>query len=243
MDKTYADRIVYRKKIMKENPDTVLLVNDQKRITPAVRELYTWVLGTYLPLRYPSMFRLHYATFETGSQFMFENQITREIYPAKAKDNLDAKTLLLTLGKTVDEDFLLLLPEEDSEDPKYVLQALVTICPSGWDPREKIGKRLASIHEPVPSYKDKIQGSMDRFFKSLEVGKYVKRSNWSIVTSSELFVPGSGTNHAKAGDKIEQLQDLDPEDVSYFHLISFVYELIDLIDFLEVRKTNATPAP
>lgn len=213
MDRTYADRIAYRKRIIKESGDICIGVNDDKRVGPAVRELYTFLLGTYLPKRYPHMFKLHFASFETGDQFMFENLITKQVFPTQPSGVTTTRTLLQTLGSTLDEDFLFLLPEEDSEDPKYILEAYICICPSGWNPPEKLGKRLAAIHGPVPGYTDKLEGSMDRYFKSLEVGKYVKRGNWSITQHEELFLPDPNTNHGKAGQKEAVVKEIDPEKV------------------------------
>lgn len=54
---------------------------------------------------------------------------------------------------------------------------------------------------------------MDRYFKGLEVGKYVKRSNWSITQYNELFLPDANTNHGKEDDAAEELQSVDPEKV------------------------------
>lgn len=214
MDKNYADRITYRKQIMVANPDLAIGVNDHLRIGPAVRELYTYLLGTYLPKRYPGMFKLHFAQFETGKQWMCENLVTKEVYPVATSATSEVRILLLTLGKTIDEDFLFLLPEQDGDDPKYVLQAFVTCCPSGFDSSQKLGLRLADIHEPVPGYADKIAGSMDKYFKNLQAGKYVKRANWAVTTHGELFVPGTGklANHAKKGEEITPMQEIDPAE-------------------------------
>ncbi|KAK5950442.1 hypothetical protein OHC33_008385 [Knufia fluminis] len=210
MDRTYSDRIAYRKRIIRESGDVCIGVNDDKRVGPAVRELYTFLLGTYLPKRFPNMFKLHYASFETGTQFMFENLITKQVFPAQPAQVTSTRILLQTLGSIVDEDFLFLLPEEDSEDPKYTLEAYVCICPSGWNPPDKLGRRLAAIHGPVPGYADKLEGSMDRYFKSLEVGKYVRRSNWSITQHEELFSPDPNTNHGKADSEEKALTEVDP---------------------------------
>lgn len=214
MDKNYHERIKYRKRIMQESSDIAIGVSDDKRVGRAVRELYTYLLGTYLPKRYPDMFKLHFAVFETGRQFMIENLITKAVYPVATNKSSDTRLLLQTLGAMIDEDFLFLLPEEDSEDPKYKLEACVCICPSSWNPQHKLGKRLADIHGPVPSYKEKLEASMDRYFKGLEVGKYVRRSNWSIVQNDDLFLPDAGANHGKDGEVIEEVETIDPEEVS-----------------------------
>lgn len=213
MDRTYAGRIQYRKRIIKESGDICIGVNDEGRIRPAIVELYSYLLGHYLPKRYPSMFKLHYAHFETGDQFMFENLVTKQIFPVNPATVTTTQTLLSTLGQTVDEDFLFLLPEGDFEDAKYKLEAYVCICPSGWNPPDKLGKRLATIHGPVPGYKDKLEGSMDRYFKSLEAGKYVKRSNWSITLHEDLFLPDPNTNHASSGQEEPAVEKIDPEKV------------------------------
>jgi len=213
MDKNYEDRIKYRKKIIQEHHDDVVNVHDEKRIRLAVRELYTFLMGTYLPLRYPTMFKLHETTYEQGRAFMLENRVTGELYPAQPTANMKTITLLETLGQTLDEDFLFLLPEEKEEDPKYVLEAYMTVCPSGFYPSEKLGKRLAAIHGPVPGYRQKLEGSMDRFFAKVEVGKYVKRVNWSVTTKAELYAAGSGTTHAHEGDHVEELDEIDVDQV------------------------------
>lgn len=215
MDRTYAERLQYRSKILKKSANIAIGVHDDKRIRPAVLELYTFLLGTYLPKRFPNMFKLHFASFETGDQFMFENLITKQIFPTVPTKVTTTDTLLRTLGVTIDTDFLFLLPEQasESDDPKYVLQAYVCVCPSGWDPREKLGKRLAAIHGPVPGYKDKLEGSMDKYFKNLEVGKYVKRANWGITQNKELFMPDPDSNHGREGAETQAALEIDPDKV------------------------------
>lgn len=203
-------------------------------------ELYTYLLATYLPKRFPDMFKLHFTSFNTGSQFMFENTLTKEIYPTVPTQATSTQNLLRTLGNVIDEDFLFLLPEDDGDDPKYILEALVCVCPSGWDPKEKIGKRLASIHTPVPGYKDKLEGSMDRYFKSLEVGKYVKRSNWAISQHEELFLPDSNTNHGVEGEEIVQLTEIDPDKVGDYRIHRRHMLIRVITDLLEDRETDST---
>lgn len=212
MDKTYSERIAYRRKIMAEHGEHVVAVNDDYRIRPAVAELYQFLMATYLPLRFPNMFKLHETEYEQGKAYMLENLVTKALFPAMATPTTPTSRLLETLGRTVDEEFLFLLPEdekEDAEDAKYVLDAYVCCHPSGFDPAEKLGKRLAAIHTPVPGYSAKLEGSMDRFFARLEVGKYVKRVNWSVTTNTELYAAGKDTNHAHEGDEVEPLESVD----------------------------------
>lgn len=227
MDKHYEARIQYRRQIISQNPKIALGVHDERRIRPAISELYTFLTGTYLPTRYPSMFRIHHTQYDHGVEAMLQNRITGEMIPTRASSRSAAAVhQLKTLGRHLDEDFLFLLPEEEGaegrkDDAKYVLEAYVSCCPSGFNPVEKLGKRLAEIHAPVPGYAEKLEGSMDRFFAKLEVGKYVQRVNWSVTMNEELFQPGAGSNHASKGEEVAEFKgELDPAKVSCFVLFS-----------------------
>ena len=212
MDKNYEDRVHYRRRILKEHHDVVVAVNDDSRIGPAVGELYKFLFGTYLPVRYPSMFKLHRAQYEQGPEIMLQNLVTNELLPVEPK--METVALLENLGRHLDEDLLLLLPEQNAEkDPKYVLEAYITVCPSGFNPREKLGKRLRDIHGPVPAYEERLEGSMDRFFGKIETGKYVRRVNWTVTMGAELFAAGTGTTHAHEGEEVSELVDIDVDQV------------------------------
>ena len=128
-----------------------------------MRELYSFLLASYLPMRYPTIFKLH-------DNDTVENTATKAFQPTACPT--DPLLALRILGETVEDDLFLLV-----ETPAgHRCVALMCCFPSGFDPSEKLGKVLADIHGPVPSY-HKIGGSMERFFKRLEVGKSVKRIN------------------------------------------------------------------
>ncbi|KAH9205895.1 hypothetical protein DL95DRAFT_316654 [Leptodontidium sp. 2 PMI_412] len=212
MDKNYADRIVYRKRIILDHHDIVIGVSNVQRVSPALRELYTWLLGIYLPKRYPTMFKVHQEGglgADTRHDTFYENLVTGERFPSLKTQDLDPVRILENIGHTIDEDLFFLMEEENSSDPKYVLEGYVCVNPGGFNPASKLGKRLADIHGPVPNYGEKMEMSMDRFFKRLEVGQYVKRHNWTINTNEELFQSGIGENHAHEGDKVEELKSID----------------------------------
>ncbi|EEP82556.1 predicted protein [Uncinocarpus reesii 1704] len=241
MDNTYKERIDLRRRLLKEHRDVVLGVNKDKsgeedpRTRAAVSELYEFVLGTYLPTRYPKMFKLVEANFETGKTILVRNQVTGEMLPTTLNPNRPTITALETLAKTVDEEMLILLPEikasnhsektsekrtrerskprsdpsaPDGEGNRYVLEAYTTCFPSGFDTRTKLGKRLDEIHIPVPGYKQKLEKSMDRFFDKLEVGKFVKRANWTLTTDADLFAAFGGI-HGQQGECMKPLEELD----------------------------------
>jgi hypothetical protein len=220
MDKTYKERVQYRRKILKEHPDIVVAMHDEsdKRIVAAVSEFYRYIMSTYLPVRYPTLFRLHETAFETGKAYMLENLVMKELYPSEVTRLNSPKRALEILCKTVDEDFLILLPENEGKDAKYKLVAYETCYPAGFNPRKKLGKRLAQIHAPVPGYQEKLERSMDRYFDGLEVDKYVKRANWSISTGTELFAAFGGLHstgeQAKNEEKIKE-EELDVDSVCF----------------------------
>ncbi|KAI2680770.1 hypothetical protein CBS147317_718 [Penicillium roqueforti] len=208
MDKTYKDRLALRKSVIDQHHDIVVGINNDQtpeedpRIRPAISELYNYVLGIYLPTRYPSMFRL------TVGSSLFHNLVTGATWPTTLSPTTPTIQALEILTQTVDEDFLILLPElfpENEEQPKSVLQAYAICFPAGFNMSEKLGQRLADIHVPVPGYQEKIGRSMDRFFARIEVGRFVKRANWSITIDTGLFAAFGGT-HAEPGKKEEAIE-------------------------------------
>lgn len=208
MDKTYKDRLALRESVIDQHHDIVVGINNDQtpeedpRIRPAISELYNYVLGTYLPTRYPSMFRL------TVGSSLFHNLVTGATWPTTLSPTTPTIQALEILTQTVDEDFLILLPElfpENEKQPKSVLQAYAICFPAGFNMSEKLGQRLADIHVPVPGYQEKIGRSMDRFFARIEVGRFVKRANWSITIDTGLFAAFGGT-HAEPGKKEEAIE-------------------------------------
>jgi hypothetical protein len=208
MDNTYLSRIQLRRQIMDSHAEATLACSPMAE--PAALELYEWLVGTYLPRRFPTCYEL--VGFETPAaqqQHQQEqaenkpthllNKITSEHIPLRTTSPL---TALRTLGSHIDTDFLILLPKQTSSDDQenedspqlaYHLEAFNTTFPSGFSTLSKLGLPLSAIHTPVPQYARKIGKSMDRFFARLEVGKLVRRANWTITTTPDLFVE-SGTH-------------------------------------------------
>ncbi|KAK0119246.1 hypothetical protein ONS96_012305 [Cadophora gregata f. sp. sojae] len=166
MDRNYLDRIMLRKQIMQEHHDIATQATPE--VKPAVDELYTWLINTYLPSRYPTMFSV--------TSLGLLNHTTSQHLPLQPSSD-PVKTFEI-LGENLDEDILILLPSDDGDG--YALKGYVTCFPAGFNTKEKLGLKLRDIHGPVPGYKQKLELSMDRFFERLEVGKVVKRANASL---------------------------------------------------------------
>ena len=254
MDNTYKERLALRKSLLEEQRDIVVAVNDagDPRVRAAVSELYTWLLGTYLPGRYPSMFKLHHqAQLGMGKAPLLENLVTTEVWPVVPGETDPTILALETLVKVVDEDFLILLPEQKEkaaghdagEDAKYVLEAYSNCFPAGFNPREKLGLRLASIHGPVPHYSEKLERSMDRFFSKIEVGRYVRRFNWGITTNTKLFAAFGGT-HGSADEKEEPMKpgalDVDRVRLPSLPLLRSKVDAVFPADLLSLSLSRQT---
>jgi hypothetical protein len=211
MDETYLSRIQLRHQIMDSHTEATLACNPVAE--PATFELYEWLVGTYLPRRFPTCFELvsvektsgddeseqqhqHQQEQEQSKPTHLLNKTTSEHIPLQTTSPL---TALRTLGSHIDTDFLILLPkqtegnEENEPQIAYHLEAFTTTFPSGFSTLSKLSLPLSAIHAPVPQYGRKISKSMDRFFARLETGKLVRRANWTITTTPELFLQ-SGTH-------------------------------------------------
>ncbi|KAK0713966.1 hypothetical protein B0T26DRAFT_650927 [Lasiosphaeria miniovina] len=208
IDRTYLEGITERRRIIAENAATVLGAIPQGH--GAVMETYTYLLGEYLPARYPTMFELRTST--DGSSTTFINKVTSAEFPLSPPPD-DALAALRILAETVEDDMFLLVQQPDGTDSasagEHMAVAFVCCHAGGFDPAEKLGKLLAAVHAPVPAY-DKIGPSMERFFARADVGKSVKRINWAIQTHANMFAPTG--NHVHAGDAAA-VREAEPGDV------------------------------
>lgn len=197
MDNTYLSRIKLRRQLMADHPQATLACNSVAET--AALELYDWLVGTYLPKRFPTCFSLINSSSSGGDEKQAPthllNHITSEHIPLQAISPLKA---LQTLSSHIDTDFLILLPCPSNpistpDQPIYHLQAFATTFPSGFSTLSKLSLPLSAIHAPVPSYESKLSKSMDRFFARLPPGKLAARANWTVTSTPDLFVE-SGTH-------------------------------------------------
>lgn len=219
LDRNYRDRMDLRRNVIATHPATVMGVvpsadgggpSDQPspQAKAAVDELYAYLMGTYLPARYPTVFVVQPQPRagdekEKASAAQLHNRMTGATFPCDPPaDPLEAFRIL---GETVEDDFFLLQEEEAGTTPtaypptaypptSHRLVAFLCCFPSGFDPSAKLGHLLRDIHAPVPAY-DKIGPSMERFFSRLQVGRNVKRLN----------VRGWAFSADKMGNKIRKL--------------------------------------
>jgi hypothetical protein len=233
MDNTYLSRIKLRRQLMEDHPEATLACNDVAE--PAALELYDWIVGTYLPKRFPTCYSLvvkdgaptankdinHNPSNPTQQNpTHLLNHITSELIPLHQTSPLDA---LRTLSSHIDTDFLILLPQSPSptttpqttpqpqassqpSQPVYHLCAYTTTFPSGFSTASKLSLPLSAIHAPVPSYMPKLSRSMDRFFARLPLGTLARRANWTITTTPDLFT--------ESGTHMHDAESLSPEEAA-----------------------------
>ncbi|RBA22540.1 hypothetical protein FPRO05_00887 [Fusarium proliferatum] len=172
IDKTLEERLALRRKIVTEHSDMVIASDPCSEA--AVKEFYIWMVRTYLPRRYPSLYHSKGDTL---------------LGPASTKLPLDppndVKAVLSLLAENMDTELFFLQRQGDS----YVARALIDCYPFSFNPSLKLNKTLAEIHGPVPGYKEKLERPMNRYFTSLPKGKAVKRHNWNISIGRDLFAP------------------------------------------------------
>jgi len=91
---------------------------------------------------------------------------------------------LINAALTVQEDLCILQKQGDS----HILTAAVMCFPSSWDVREKIGRSIASIHDPVPEFSD-VSSTVERMLSAIRIEQPLGRANFLIYTDPELHQP------------------------------------------------------
>lgn len=199
MDQQYVERIEERKKILAQYPAALGCL---PTAVSMVNELYSYMTTIYLPERYPTMFRVSKKT----SQLL--NLVTQEHLPLDPpSDPIEA---LRYLALVVDEDLLMLLPSPDGDG--YSLQSFAWLYPVGFDPADKLGMKLRDLHTPVPSYKDRLETSMDRYFGRVQPGRVVMRVNWAVATNSSLCERGEYHLYSDEQVSAQKDKDIDLDD-------------------------------
>jgi len=89
---------------------------------------------------------------------------------------------------SVPEDLCVLMPDDRG---RLVLGAACVCFPSHWRLADKMGRPASEIHGPVPRYEDELASKVDTFLVRLRPPTVMKRRNWTIHESAELFAPTS----------------------------------------------------
>lgn len=233
MDNTYLSRSHIRRKYIEDERKEIIACTPQG--APAVMELYDWLIGIYLPRRFPTIYTLVSESNTTGAPTHLKNHATNKLLTLTPET---PEIALEIIGENIDSEFFILekpldsssspspaqddaQPQSQSQEEKetqpYRLTAFVNCFPAGFRTLSKLGLTLSGIHGPVPHYSEKLEKSMDRYFAALPVGKVVKRVNWGIATTPNLFKLGghhmSAAEHEKKKKEEEEgKKEVNPAD-------------------------------
>ncbi|VEU22236.1 DEKNAAC103239 [Brettanomyces naardenensis] len=222
IENTYLDRTDLREKLFEKYPTRCHGFHPS--VLPALREVYDLVFD-FLVTRYPKYF------YRTENGLVY-NKIRRESIPSDSS-KLEAEELERIICRNIEEDFLILLKNPDSDQPdEYILRAAVSCFPAGFNPAEKLNTPLTAIHGPVPGYKERLQLSMNRFFGRLKIHEYIVRSNWSIQIHANLCAPtGSHASSVQA----KEIKPVEAETLDF----NKVFFRVEKQCFTRLPKTKA----
>ncbi|MEL6260066.1 MAG: DUF3445 domain-containing protein [Cyanobacteria bacterium J06626_6] len=186
----FNSQLALKAQLLKQRYDDVFIdIGNTHLAQQEVRSLLTTHLLTHYPQIYQPL------GIEKGS-----DRTPTGIYNAKTQQTLhfsDFESAPLELAaRLVQEDLCILLPApEPSTNPAsatelqtYHLAAASVCFPLRWSLREKMGKSVANIHQPVPEYPKRLARPVDTLFSRLRGDAPSLRFNWSVVDSPELHL-------------------------------------------------------
>jgi dimethylamine monooxygenase subunit A len=112
-----------------------------------------------------------------------------ELDPGLHRDDGVVGGALATAALLIQEDLVLM-----RHSPNGWRLVAASLCfPSAWNLREKFGKPMHEIHQPVPGFGEGTRnaGLIDRMFDNLRVEQPVVRWNWSLYGDARLYHPAS----------------------------------------------------
>ncbi|KAB2581156.1 hypothetical protein DBV05_g367 [Lasiodiplodia theobromae] len=127
----------------------------------AVRELLGY-LGEYLLRRFPGVW-VSGDDGDGGGRWL-RSLVTGERF--ELVEPWGGLHPLEVVARVTEEDLAVLVPGKggggEDEEAEYVLKAAVSAFPAGFDIQEKMDQPLTTIHEPVPTYKEKLKRAMNK---------------------------------------------------------------------------------
>ncbi|KIM83882.1 hypothetical protein PILCRDRAFT_6759 [Piloderma croceum F 1598] len=173
-------------------------------------------LSEYLAVRYPSTFRIERdVESKTNEKRLIERgwggalpvkSITNIFLGVTYELNENAEDMMRVAALLTQDDLALMI---EGEDGRYYFQAGAICVGGSWRLRDKIGMRLDEIHTHgnVPKYREKLEMSLERFFKRLAVDKPVIRNNY--------FIQIVGPDEDRKNMMPNECADLDPNELAW----------------------------
>ncbi|KZP13099.1 hypothetical protein FIBSPDRAFT_141100 [Athelia psychrophila] len=174
-------------------------------------------LSEYLSARYPTTFQIERHAQADVDPKSYVQQGWDGKPPVKSVTiapmgvtyqlNQNAEDMMKVAGLLVQDDLALML---EGEDGQYYFQAGAIMVSGFWRMEDKIGLPLDAIHTNgnVPQFKEKLQTSMERFFRRMTVDKPIIRNNYFI----QVVKPGE---EQRTDATPSEYSDLDPEELAW----------------------------
>lgn len=166
IDDAYAGQMAERDRLIVSQPATVHALRPEA--APAAAELLDKVLDRLT--RLPG----------------FSADAAQVHRPDGTTVPVDRTAPLLTLGRLVQSDFCILLPDGQGE---HLLSGAILCFPASWTLAQKIGRPLTRIHVPVPDYDPAMAARVQRLFDAIRPEQPLWRGNALIYDDPTLHQP------------------------------------------------------
>lgn len=142
------------------------------------------LIAEHLPQRYPD-------------SYIREGSVIRILSSGKTVELDGEEPPLLTAGRLVQEDLVLMTRPEDAQG--WVLGAASLCFPSSWSLEEKFGQTMEHIHGAIPGFGPGTRNALliDRMFGNLRPELPVQRVNWSLDSEEDLHHPKAKTDRVR----------------------------------------------
>ena len=154
------------------------------------------LLIAYLPQRFPEVYRMDAGVMHItpphrhpgegrGVAMIAVDVGSNKPVPGLRRDDVP----LAIAGQLVQEDLVIM-----GRSPEGWRLAAASLCfPSAWNLRDKIGKPMHGVHQPVPGFGEGTRnaGLIERMFDNLRVEQPVIRWNWTVFGEATLHLPAS----------------------------------------------------
>jgi dimethylamine monooxygenase subunit A len=164
-DEAFAGQMAERDRLIAARPEIVHAM--QPRALPAAQELADAVLRR----------------LASGPGYLVEGRRVRR--PDGVLVEIDPAAPLIGLGRAVQEDLCLL----EAEGAEHVLTGAILCFPASWSLRQKLGRALVSIHDPVPPYDGDVARRVQRLFDAIRPGQALWRMNFLTYDDWTLHQP------------------------------------------------------
>ncbi|MEM9716248.1 MAG: DUF3445 domain-containing protein [Pseudomonadota bacterium] len=193
-DEVFAHQMAYRDHLISTKPDEVVVEPN----AAVFEELRDRVLSE----------------LRKDEEYLFEGGVVRRpdgvnIVPGD----------LASLGRLIQEDMLV----HEKQSDEHVLVAGVLCFPANWALRQKLGRSLTGIHDPVPDYDDRVAKGVQRMFDVMAPDRPIWRSNYLAYRTADLHQPypkEDGDDYLRVERQI--LTKLPKTDAVIFTIHSFV---------------------